>query len=97
MGNARRDRHRAQPMIDEVHAIAFIRDQVAPGDRARYMKIVKAAIKRVWSRVVSERASTAEAITCAQDIGIWYANEVFCGRGKLELAPLPGSSEDTLH
>jgi hypothetical protein len=78
------------PRVDVENAIAFIRDGMKPSERAHYVAVVRKAVNKVWPKVVSQRATTEQAVDCAQDIAILHAYDVF--RGEATLPPLvPGT------
>lgn len=54
------------------------------GDHRKVMASVNATLAQDFPRVKAERASQKQAMRCAQDIAIWFANEVIEGRATLE-------------
>lgn len=54
------------------------------GDRRKIMASVSASLAGDFPRVKAEKASQKQAMRCAQDIAIWFANEVVEGRATLE-------------
>ena len=49
------------------------------------MVSVRRSIKKLFPRVKRGTASQKEAMDCAQDIAIWFANEIVEGRQTLSL------------
>ncbi len=56
------------------------------GDRIRIMNSVLAALRRTFPKVKRGTASQKAAMNCAQDIAIWFANEIIEGRATLEIS-----------
>lgn len=54
-------------------------------DRRKTMASVNASLARSFPRVESGKASQKEAMECAQDVAIWFANEIVEGRATLEI------------
>jgi hypothetical protein len=68
------------PRKEVVRAITMLRGE---RDRARLMRRVKHCIELGIRTMNSPRATAKKAIQCAQDIALWYANEIIEGRQKL--------------
>ncbi len=65
--------------LEIVAPVAHIREAMeflSAADRSRVMVSVNAAIARDLPAVESRRATTEVAIRCAEDITIWFANEI---------------------
>ena len=68
------------PLCDIHEAMDAI---LTTSDRPYMICSVNRAIKKVYKSVMDGTASPEVAITLAQDIGIWFANEVVEGRETL--------------
>ena len=68
------------PLCDIHEAMDAI---LTTSDRPYMMRSVNRAIKKAYKPVMAGTASPEVAITLAQDIGIWFANEVLEGRETL--------------
>jgi hypothetical protein len=69
------------PANDVHEAITLLKSH---RDRASIIQSVEAAIQEALPRIKSGEAGQQEAMDCAQDITIWFANEVLEGRKTLE-------------
>lgn len=69
------------PTNDVHKGIALLRKT---RDRNVVMESVKLSIERILPLVKSGNATQEDAINCAQDITIWFANEILEGRKDLD-------------
>jgi hypothetical protein len=67
------------PLRDVIAAV----DALGAGNLRKTMASVNASLASSFPRVQSGIASQKEAMDCAQDIAIWFANEVIEGRQTL--------------
>jgi len=72
------------PVSDIEEAIALIRRSTPEANR-RAMASIKAYLARHTPRANAGKASQKIAMQCAQDIAIWFANEVVEGRASLRI------------
>ena len=70
------------PVRDILQAI----NSLNRGDRRKIMASVSASLARDFPKVEKGKATHKIAMRCAQDIAIWYANEVIERRATLELS-----------
>ena len=66
--------------------IAQAVDALRRGNRQRIMRSVNKALAKSFPAVKAERATQQLAMRCAQDIAIWFANEIIEGRATLEVS-----------
>jgi hypothetical protein len=69
------------PVRDIQHAMTVLQ----ANDRRKVMASVNATLALTFPKVRSGAASQKMAMNCAQDIAIWFANEVLEGRASLEV------------
>ncbi len=70
---------------NHVHqGIAYLKIHQAAGDKEQVMASVNHAIKKMFPKVKSGKASKKQAMDCCQDITIWFANEILEGNQTLE-------------
>lgn len=68
------------PLRDVMEA----REALLNGRRTRIMASVNTSLKRFFPLVKAEKAPQRLAMKIAQDVAIWFANELIEGRAKLE-------------
>lgn len=69
---------------NDVHKAISLLKQYNQKERKSVIKSVNDSIKKLKPLVMSTKATEQEAMNCAQDITIWFANQILEGKATLE-------------
>ena len=71
------------PYSHVVDAVHYLRG-MGRRERTKVIQSVNRSIAELFPMVKARTASQEQAMLCAQDVGLWYANEIIEGRATLE-------------